>query len=114
MEKYHINKLDSDTKSEFKPILCVDNSQRCLDKSQGGLSNENILDDARNGDTTSQIDIVRRQYSYLPFPAVKKGDLYDEKYYYDSDLGDMPYLINLPIALEQINHFLYNGGNDFT
>ena len=67
-----------------------------------------------SGDTTGQDDIVRKQYSSLPYPAVGKTDLTNEQNYYNNgSLRNIPYAIYSPIALEYINHFLYNGANDF-
>ena len=67
-----------------------------------------------NGDTNSQDDIVRSQYSTLPYPAVNENDLRKEKSYYTNyRLRSRPYAIYRQIALENINHYLYNGTNEF-
>ena len=73
-------------------------------------------------DTLSQNDVVRNQYSNLPYPAVTLKDLNAEKSYYDNkkwivnvygELRVKPYWVTPGVTLEAINHFLYNGRNDF-
>ena len=70
----------------------------------------------------TQSDIVRSQYSKLPYPAVKSYILSQEKAYYDyygkrvmafGENRTIPFNINFGITLEAINHFLYEGKNNF-
>ena len=67
----------------------------------------------KNGDTTTQDDTVQNQYLSLPYPAVTIEELIKENKYYSSGKKDMPYESYPVLDLEYINHFLYNGGNDF-
>ena len=73
-------------------------------------------------DTLTQNDVVRNQYSNLPYPAVTLEDLDVEKSYYDDmrwplnaygKLRNKPFRVTPGITLEAINHFLFNGRNDF-
>ena len=77
-----------------------------------GFNNRN-LDESNLGDTIGQDDVVQSQYALLPYPPVREDDLFDEQIYYDGYAGNIPYTIHSSIALVSINHFLYNGGNDF-
>lgn len=105
----YISKLNSNhnTNSASKTHICTHMRHPSY------LCNETIRNSTRNGDTGSQNDIVREQYSSLPYPAVSEEDLFAEKNHYGGGLWNIPYKINRPIGLEQINHFLYNGGNAF-
>ena len=66
-------------------------------------------------DTLTQSDIVRSQYTSLPYPLVTNQQLQDEKMYYENTykIQKIPYKINYGITLEAINHFLYKGRNSF-
>ena len=70
-------------------------------------------DESSHGDTIGQDDLVQSQYALLPYPPVREDDLFDEQLYYDGDSGNIPYTIHSSMALESINHFLFNGSNDF-
>ena len=97
-----------DETSTFRSNICVENQY------QNELLNKSNLDPTRNGDTNSQDDNVRNQYSQLPYPAVRKDYfLKEQNYYKNESLRIIPFTIYPPIALEYINHFLYNGNNDF-
>ena len=64
-------------------------------------------------DVSTLGDLVRNQYRSLPYPAVDQNQLSKEKDYYYSRLRNYPMYIWTHIGLEAINHFLYNGTNDF-
>ena len=73
-------------------------------------------------DTLTQSDVVRNQYSTLPFPAVTLEDLNVEKAYYDNkqwpvraygEIRNKPFRVTPGVTLEAINHFVYNGKNNF-
>ena len=94
--------------SKFRSAMCEE-----IVHQKDSLNKQNS-DPTRNGDTTSQDDIVRSQYSSLPYPAVRTTDFLEEKDYYDdASLRNIPYSLYTTIALENINHFLYSGANDF-
>ena len=75
--------------------------------------NSNNLAISNNGDTVGQDDAIRTQYSLLPYPPVLEEDFLRQQSHYNSDLRNIPYIFYFQIALENINHFLYNGGNAF-
>lgn len=64
-------------------------------------------------DTLTQDDIVKQQYALLPYPAVKPGEFERVRWHYKSDRKDVPIMIAPPVTLENINHFLYQGRNNF-
>ena len=78
-------------------------------------------------DTLTQSDIVRKQYSTLPYPAVRHSLLAVEKKHYEkgSDQNEVnsimaygekrttPFSISFGITLEAVNHFLFEGKNHF-
>ena len=64
-------------------------------------------------DTLTQDDIVQNQYSLLPYPAVSQESLTTEQYYYTSNRGNEPLRVVFSYILENINHFLFKGNNDF-
>lgn len=68
----------------------------------------------RNWDTVTEDDTVRKQYTLLPYPIVTEGEYLLEKKYYDTRQEIEPYTMHPPLVLESLNHFLYNGANDFT
>ena len=70
-----------------------------------GSSNESI--------DTELNDIVQRQYLMLPYPPFTKQDLENEKKYYQSSEDVPPLLFSYLIQLEYINHYLFQGKNDF-
>ena len=80
--------------------------------------NENV----EEYDTFTQSDIVRNQYSLLPYPAVSHEDLTQEKSHYHSNVLPIiaygenrttPFNIDFGMTLEAINHFLFKGKNKF-
>ena len=97
-----------DETSNFRSNICGERQH------QNVLLNKSNLNPTQSGDTNSQDDNVRNQYSSLPYPAVRKDHFLKEQNYYKNDsLRNIPYAIYPPIGLEYINHFLYNGVNDF-
>ena len=85
-------------------------------------NNREHPDEKEQYDTLTQSDIVRSQYSKLPYPAVKSHILAQEKAYYDyygkrvmafGENRTIPFSISFGITLEAINHFLYEGKNNF-
>ena len=77
------------------------------------LSTSSYWRDAWSMDVSTLGDLVRNQYRSLPYPAGDQNQLSKEKDYYYSHLRNYPMYIWTHIALEAINHFLYNGANDF-
>ena len=91
----------------FKNDMCVN-----VEK-QNVSSYEYNWDPTNNGDSISEDDIVRNQYSLLPFPPVREDHFHKEKGHYSGSERNKPFVINPPIVLENLNHFLFKGGNNF-
>ena len=73
-------------------------------------------------DTHCENDVVRNQYSKLPYPLVTDQSLAKEKMYYDNNINPVkvygtmrnkPYFVSYGTTLEAINHFLFQGKNHF-
>ena len=73
-------------------------------------------------DTHCENDVVRNQYSKLPYPLVTDQSLAKEKMYYDNNMNPVkvygtmrnkPYFVSYGTTLEAINHFLFQGKNHF-
>ena len=64
-------------------------------------------------DTITQDDNVRKQYLSLPYPAVPKYDLVKEKMYYEQRTNNEPFSTTFAYTLEGLNHFLFEGKNQF-
>ena len=77
------------------------------------LINKKQSDETRSSDTLTQDDIVRNQYSYLPYPAVSKRNLAGELQHYKNKRNATLYNIIPAFTLESLNHYLYQGRNDF-
>ena len=108
--------IDKTVKFDFKNHFCdIQFAQRDVNVKSNSAEIETF-------DTLSQNDVVRNQYSNLPYPAVTLKDLNVEKSYYDNkkwlvnaygELRVKPYWVTPGVTLEAINHFLFNGRNDF-
>ena len=101
---------------KFSELTCDHLSSKNKTISNDGLHFLN------NYDSLTQNDIVRNQYANLPYPAVKPEWLELEKYYYDNkewpvkaygEIRNKPFKDSMAITLEAINHFLYQGKNQF-
>ena len=77
------------------------------------LINKKQSDETRSSDTLTQDDIVRNQYSSLPYPAVSKRELAVESQYYKNKQKTTPYNMIFAFTLESLNHYLYKGQNKF-
>ena len=84
----------------------------CLEP--GGHKNTSIPSIESGYEYTDMItDPVREQYRLLPYPHVGMDMLQLENQYYKSNLRDIPLIKYYSSSLEYINHFLYEGNNDF-
>ena len=63
-------------------------------------------------DVISDDDVVRNQYKSLPYPYVSEEELLREEAYYQRKTSD-PYVIMYSWNLENLNHYLFDGKNDF-
>ena len=64
-------------------------------------------------DTLTQDDIVRSQYLTLPYPAVSYQELEEERQHYIGKKKDTPFKTHFTFSLDSLNHYLYNGENQF-
>ena len=64
-------------------------------------------------DTLSTSDSVTRQYLSLPYPSVSEEQLQAEKNHYLGPNRNDPHTTYTSLSLEYLNHFLYEGKNDF-
>ena len=64
-------------------------------------------------DTISQEDIVQNQYISLPYPSVSQDDIGAMKQYYNGNQRHLPLAIYSSLTLENINHYLFRGENNF-
>ena len=64
------------------------------------------------GDTITSNDVVTRQYENLPYPEVKEEELIREETYY-KDQNAKPLKIFPSHLLEKLNHFLYQGKENY-
>ena len=59
-------------------------------------------------------DQVRQQYLSFPYPFVSVDDIQLEKNYYNGPYRNIPLATYNFASLENVNHFLYKGGNSFS
>ena len=91
-------------------LVNVRDCKRDVQNGMGFLRN----DDAFNSSVDSEMnDIVQRQYLMLPYPPFTKRDLKNEEKYYQSSKDVSPLLFSFLIQLEYINHYLFQGKNNF-
>ena len=64
-------------------------------------------------DTLSTSDAVTKQYLSLPYPSVSEEQLQAEQNHYMGPDRNMPHVTYTTLSLEYLNHFLYQGRNDF-
>ena len=96
-----------DEKNYFPRLLCVDLSQQYEPLYKDGLVNRGYYD------TLNKDDIVRLQYSLLPYPPVTKGDLQDEKNHYDNNNGTGSFDTYPQMSLETLSRLLFKEKNSF-
>ena len=93
--------------SSLRSYVIWDSHQSCKKHKHGSNFYE-------NQDTISHDDIVVHQYSSLPYPPVNEHQLEVEKSHYMSNHSEKyPFSMYHSITLENINHFLFNGNNNF-
>ena len=74
---------------------------------------QNVDETTAYSDTLSQTDAVTRQYLSLPYPSVSEEQLQAEQTHYMGPDRNMPHVTYTTLSLEYLNHFLYQGRNDF-
>ena len=65
------------------------------------------------GDTVTQEDIVKKQYTLLPYPEISQKEMKDTRNHYDSEFAHLPYMSIVAQNLESLNHFIFKGKNNF-
>ena len=58
-------------------------------------------------------DVVQTQYRSLPYPPISSKRKIDEAQYYQRGFQDVPFYRSHALKLEYLNHFLYQGGENF-
>ena len=74
---------------------------------------ENMSKFENSWDTFTQDDIVKKQYSSLPYPEISQDEIVLAHSHYNGEFKHIP--IRRPVAenLESLNHFLYKGESNF-
>ena len=67
----------------------------------------------KRGDSIDHEDVVKKQYSSLPYPDVAQATLDREYEHYNVYMKQHPYYTVPTIKLENLNQFLYDGKFDF-
>ena len=67
----------------------------------------------KRGDSIDHEDVVKKQYSSLPYPEVAQATLDREYEHYNVYMKQHPYYTVPTIKLENLNQFLYDGKFDF-
>ena len=67
----------------------------------------------KRGDIIDHEDVVKKQYSSLPYPEVAQATLDREYDHYNVYMKQHPYYTVRTLKLENINQFLYDGQFDF-
>ena len=80
---------------------------------EGSIKREDNPEFLENGDTITHDDIVRKQYTSLPYPAISQKEIMDSQNHYHSEFRHIPYMRTVAENLESLNHFLYKGETNF-
>ena len=67
----------------------------------------------KRGDSIDHEDVVKKQYSSLPYPDVTQATLDREYDHYNVYMKQHPYYTVPTLKLGNLNHFLYKGKFDF-
>ena len=100
---------DFATQSDRNTIAVSYRPLRATDQRQ----TEYLDDPDTYSDTLSTSDAVTRQYLSLPYPSVSEEQLQEEQNHYMGPDRNMPHVTYTTLSLEYLNHFLYQGTNDF-
>ena len=65
------------------------------------------------GDTITQEDIVKKQYTLLPYPEISQKEMIGTRNHYNSEFAHLPYMSIVAQNLESLNHFLFQGKDNF-
>ena len=66
------------------------------------------------GDTVNESDLVNRQYENLPYPPFGQNEIIEEEQWYEHNKGTVK-MASLQVGntLEQANHYLHQGSENF-
>ena len=115
----------ANTHKHFAPVRLKSRINKMFCQNPSPIKNtiiREIPDQVEEYDTLTQSDIVRNQYSTLPYPAVSHKVLAQEKAHYDNNIWPVkaygkirpkPFSISFGVTLEAVNHFLFQGKNQF-
>ena len=105
-------------------VICVTIAitQCCTETCSGTSKNKSFCDLEHNtnlGDIDhnelevySEVnDVVQKQYSYLPYPPISRTEWLAEANYYKNH--DIPFLFSYQLQLEYLNHYLFQGKENF-
>ena len=99
----HIDLSDVRTESRSSRAVCSAEQRKY----------RNVDEATTYSDTLSQTDAVTKQYLSLPYPSVSEQQLQEEQNHYMGPNRNMPHVTYTTLSLEYLNHFLYQGRNDF-
>ena len=78
-----------------------------------GKNHHRIESVDKRGDSIDHEDVVKKQYSSLPYPDVAQATLDREYDHYNVYMKQHPYYTVPTLKLGNLNHFLYEGKFDF-
>ena len=77
------------------------------------LSLEDVDENKYSDNSVSNNDLVQLQYLHLPYPTIRYDTIETEYKYYRSQNSDYPLSVQYSMKLEDLNHYLYQGQNNF-
>ena len=98
-------------------IYKLRSAMKCFTRRKSFLSHLTLFDNNyrllesvdRRGDIIDHEDVVRKQYSSLPYPEVAQATLDKEYDHYNVYIKQYPYYTVPTLKLENLNQFLYEG-----
>ena len=77
------------------------------------LNLEDVDENKYSDNSVSNNDLVQLQYLHLPYPTIRYDTIDTEYKYYRSQNSDYPLSVQYSMKLEDLNHYLYQGQNNF-
>ena len=77
------------------------------------LNLEDVDENKYSDNSVSNNDLVQLQYLHLPYPTIRYDTIETEYKYYRSQNSDYPLSVQYSMKLEDLNHYLYQGQNNF-
>ena len=116
--EYQESNLSIINRTQKRPQICKTcSAMKCFTERKGVLSyltsfdnNHHLLESVyKRGDIIDHEDVVRKQYSSLPYPEVAQATLDREYDHYNLHMKQYPYYTVPTLNLENLNQFLYDG-----